>query len=82
METTQNILAYDIFLEIQAEKTGKTAAELRAEFPPEEFIKHLGVLYNQWQSGEISFGKFTELINVPHWELREILEALSLQLHN
>jgi hypothetical protein len=33
-------------------------------------------------AGQFSFGRFTELAGVANLELREILEALGLTLHN
>jgi hypothetical protein len=81
MQIQENTEAYGIFIQIRAEMTGKEEAEIRAEITPEEFESQLRQLHHQWLSGEFSFGKFTELIGVPHLELWEILDLLGLALH-
>lgn len=61
--------AFNLYAQIRAEATGKPEAEIRAEISPEEFERQVRQLHYQWLSGEFSFGKFTELIGVPHLEL-------------
>ncbi|MBC7811887.1 MAG: hypothetical protein H7175_12105 [Burkholderiales bacterium] len=81
MQTGQRELAYHIYLELMVEKTGKNEDELKAEIGLEAFEKQVRQLHYQWMCGEFSFGKFTEIIGIPHWELWEILDALGLQIH-
>ena len=70
--------AYDLFAQIRAEIEGKTEAQIKAEVTHDAFEKQIRELYSQWTSGEFSFGRFTELIGVPHWELWQILDAFGL----
>ena len=81
MQIERTHSAYDIFAEYRAEKTGKSESEVRAEISADEFERQVRQLHAQWMNGEFSFGKFTELIGIPHWELWEILDALGLSLH-
>jgi len=72
---------YEIYAQIRAEIEGKTEQEIKAQTPPDVFEKLVRELYGQWTAGEFSFGRFTEIIGVPHWELWEILDALGLPRH-
>jgi hypothetical protein len=81
MEIQKSAAAYDIYVQTRAEITGKSEAEIKAEIKPEEFEKRVRDLYHQWICGEFSYGRFTELIGVPHWELWEIFDALGLPRH-
>jgi predicted HTH domain antitoxin len=82
MQTKETTHAYEIYVQAQRDKTGKTAQEIQEATPLEKFEIQIFDLYQQWQAGEFSFGRFTELIGVPHWELWEILEALGLPIHH
>jgi hypothetical protein len=81
MQTHHLTTAYDLYTQARAEQTGRTDAEQRANISPEAFEAQVRELHQCWMGGEFSFGRFTELIGVPHWELWEILEALGLPLH-
>jgi hypothetical protein len=81
VQIEQTHTGYDIYVEYRAEKTGKSEAEIRVEIGAEEFERQVRQLHTQWMSGEFSFGKFTELISIPHWELWQILETFDLPLH-
>jgi hypothetical protein len=82
MQTKQLTVAYDLFVEIHADYTGKPVEQVKAETSPEQFEERVHTLYQQYAAGEFSLGRFTELIGVPHWELWEILDALGLPIHN
>jgi hypothetical protein len=81
MQTKQISAAYELFVEIHADYTKQTPEQVRSTISPEEFEHRLHDLYGRWQAGEFSFGRFTELIGVPHAELWEILDAFGLKLH-
>jgi hypothetical protein len=49
--------------------------------PLEAFERQLHELHVRWQAGEFSFGRFTELMGVPHAELWDILDAFGLKLY-
>lgn len=72
---------YDLFAQCRAELTGQSETEIRQAFNQAEFEQLVYNLHERWLNGEISFGRFTEMIGVPHWELWEILEAMRLPLH-
>jgi hypothetical protein len=82
MDMDKNAHAYDIYVSIQAEGAGRNEAEIRAEISREAFERQVRQLHYQWLCGEFSFGRFTELIDVPDWELRQILDALNLPRRN
>ncbi len=81
MNPPNPMMPYDLFAQYRAEQTGQTESEIRQAFSQAEFEQLLHNLHQRWLNGEISFGRFTELIGVPHWELWEILEAMKLPLH-
>jgi hypothetical protein len=81
MHIKQDTTAYDLFTHMRAEITGKTQAELQREWTPEAFEAQIRSLHARWMAGEFSFGRFTELIGIPHLELWEMLDALDLSLH-
>lgn len=82
MKTQDLTAAYELFVEIHADYTGKSTEQVRAEISPEQFEERLRDLYQQYAAGAFSFGRFTELISVPHWELWQILDTFGLPLHN
>jgi predicted HTH domain antitoxin len=79
---TQQALAYDLFVEAHSLYTGKSPETIRAEIDPDHFEARIRALHHQYMTGQFSFGRFTELAEVAHLELREILAALNLPLHN
>ncbi len=82
MQTKQITAAYDLFVEMHADYTGKSIEQVQAEMSPEQFEDRIRQLYQQYSAGEFSIGRFTELIGVPHWELWQILDMLGLPVHN
>ena len=82
MQTKQTTAAYELFVEIHADYTGKSIEQVQAEMSPEQFEDRIQALYHQYSAGEFSIGRFTELIGVPHWELWQILDMLGLPVHN
>ena len=81
MEIQRSAEAYEIYVQMRAEITGKSEADIKSEVAPEQFEKQVRDLYYRWTCGEFSYGRFTELIGVPHWELWEIFDALGLPRH-
>lgn len=81
MQTKQVTAAYELFVDIHADYTKQTLEKVRSEITPEEFERRLQDLYARWQAGDFSFGRFTELMGVPHAELWDILDAFGLKLH-
>jgi hypothetical protein len=73
--------AYELFVDIHADYRHQTPEQVRHEVSPEAFERQLFGLYERWQAGEFSYGRFTELIGVPHAELWEMLDAFGLKLH-
>ncbi len=82
MLTKQTVAAYELFVPIHADYTGKTLVQVKSEISPEQFEVQIRELHQRYTAGEFSIGRFTELIGVPHWELWEILESLGLPVHN
>lgn len=78
----QQALAYDLFVEAHSLYTGKSPETVRAEIDSDHFEARIRALHLQYMSGQFSFGRFTELAEIAHLELREILEAMNLPLHN
>ena len=54
---------------------------MNVEISPDEFEQQIRELHQGWMQGNFSFGRFTELIGIPHWELWEILDKLGLEIH-
>ena len=82
MQTKQVTAAYDLFVQIHADYTGKTVEQVEAEINPEQFEEQIRTLHDRYIAGEFSIGRFTELIGIPLWELWEILLLLGLPIHN
>jgi hypothetical protein len=72
----------NLYVEAHALYTGKSVAEVESETTPEAFESHLRALHERYMANEFSFGRFTELAEVAHLELREILDALGLTFNN
>lgn len=81
MQTKQATAAYELFVEMHADYTHQSPDQMRAAISPDEFERQVRDLHYRWLSGEFSFGRFTEIIGVPHAELWAILDALALPLH-
>jgi hypothetical protein len=81
LQTKQLMAAYELFVDIHADYTNQAPEQVRSAIPPQEFERRLQDLYSRWQAGEFSFGRFTELIGVPHAELWDILDTFGLKLH-
>jgi hypothetical protein len=81
MQTKQAVAAYELFVEMHADYTHQSPEQIRNAIPPDQFERQLHDLYERWQAGEFSFGRFTELIGVPHAELWDILDAFGLKLY-
>jgi hypothetical protein len=82
MQTQQATNAYDLYMEAHAAYSNKSLIQVQSETPPDLFESRVRTLHQQYMAGEFSFGRFTELLGVPHWELWQILELLDLALHN
>lgn len=78
MQLEQTRTAYDIFIEVYAEKHGLTIQEAQQQVSPQDVETRLRALHQQWLNGAFSFGKFAELMDTPHWELWEMLDAARL----
>lgn len=78
---TKQTTAYDLFVEAHAAYIGKSPEQIAAETTSDEFEELLSSLHHQYMEGQFSMGRFTELIQVPHLELWEILEVLGLPIH-
>lgn len=81
METQERTIAYELFAQSRAEQTGQTENEIQAIISPSDFEALVRDLHHRWINGEFSFGRFTELIGIPHWELWEILDVMQLPIH-
>lgn len=82
MQIKDTTTAYELFIQAHADYLKKPADQVKAEVSPEHFEEQLHNLHQRYMAGEFSFGRFTELIGVPHWELWEILGMIGLPLHN
>lgn len=82
MQIKDMTAAYEMFVQVHAEYAHKTAEQVKTEIDMAQFEAQLHELHEQYMAGVFSFGRFTELIGVPHWELWQILDMMGLQLHN
>jgi hypothetical protein len=82
MQTEQITAAYELFVESHAGYTSQSPDIVRSVITLSQFEDDLRRLHQQYMTGEISFGRSTELIGVPHAELWDILDMMGLPLHN
>jgi hypothetical protein len=73
--------AYEQFLEARALYTGQPKGHLSDSISLDTFEALIDDLYRRYAAGDISIGRFSELIEIAHLELWEILELLELPLH-
>ncbi len=78
MKTKQNIVAYELFIELYAARTGRSETIVEAEITPEQFEARLKTLYQQYMNREFTIGKFADLLQVPTLNLYDLLEEMGL----